>query len=68
MKMVVTATFVLGYVLGAKAGRERYEQIRTLARNAADNFDASGARQKLETYGARLDSYASRPPARRTSS
>lgn len=66
--MVVTATFVLGYVLGAKAGRERYEQIRTLARNAAGNFDASGARQKLEAYGARLDAYASRPPARRTSS
>jgi hypothetical protein len=68
VKLVVTATFILGYVLGAKAGRERYEQIRRLAHNAADNFDASGTRQKLEAYGARLDAYASRPPARRTSS
>ena len=66
MKLIVVATFAIGYVLGAKAGRERYEQIRTLARTAADNFDASGARQKLEAYGARLDAYASRPPARRT--
>lgn len=61
MKVVAVATFTLGYVLGSKAGRERYEQIRKLARKAADNFDASDARQKLETYGARLDAYASRP-------
>jgi hypothetical protein len=68
MKMVAAATFALGYVLGAKAGRERYEQIRALVQNAADNFDASGARQKLEAYSARLDAYASRPPARRNPS
>jgi len=29
--------FVIGYVLGAKAGRERYEQIRRIVRNVADN-------------------------------
>ena len=68
MKLVVAATFALGYVLGAKAGHERYEQIRTLAHNAAVNFDASGARQKLKAYSARLDAYASRPPAHRTPS
>jgi hypothetical protein len=66
--MVAAATFALGYVLGAKAGRDRYEQIRALARNAADNFDASGARQKLGAYTARLDAYASRPLDRRNSS
>ena len=29
--------FATGYVLGSKAGRERYEQIRKLARTIADN-------------------------------
>ncbi len=68
MKLVVAASFAAGYVLGTKAGRERYEQIRAMAHNAVVNFDASGARQRLEAYTARLDAYASRPPARRTSS
>jgi hypothetical protein len=63
VKLVAVATFALGYVLGTKAGRERYEQIRKLTRKVADNFDASDARQKLEAYGARLDAYASRPRA-----
>jgi hypothetical protein len=63
VKLVAVATFALGYVLGSKAGRERYDQIRKLARTAADNFEASDARQKLEAYGARLDAYASRPRA-----
>ena len=29
--------FAAGYVLGSKAGRERYEQIRKMARTVADN-------------------------------
>lgn len=33
----------LGYVLGTRAGRERYEQIRVVAKAAA---------RRLETYGA----------------
>jgi hypothetical protein len=39
---------VTGYVLGARAGRERYDQIRRLARAAADNpavQQAAGALQ-----------------------
>jgi hypothetical protein len=66
MKLVAAASFAVGYVMGTKAGRERYEQIRRLAHNAAVNFDASGARQKLEAYTTRLDAYASRPSGRRT--
>ena len=35
------ATFItglaVGFVLGARAGRERYEQMKTLARRATDN-------------------------------
>lgn len=35
--------FGIGYVLGARAGKERYEQIREWAEQAA---------RRLETYGA----------------
>ncbi len=62
MKLVAVTMFGLGYVLGTKAGRERYEQIRTLARNASERFDASGARQRLEALAAQLDGYSSRTP------
>ena len=31
MKLVGLTLFGVGYVLGSKAGRERYEQIRVLA-------------------------------------
>lgn len=66
MKLVAVTMFGLGYVLGSKAGRERYEQIRRLARNASENFDASGARQRLEGLAAQLDNYSSGSPSRRT--
>jgi hypothetical protein len=45
MKLVTAAAFGLGYVLGTKAGRERYEQIRVLAHSASKNFKASDCRQ-----------------------
>ena len=65
MKLVAVTMFGLGYVLGTKAGRERYEQIRTLARNASERFDAAGARQRLEALAAQLDGYSSRTPTQR---
>ena len=65
MKLVAVTMFGLGYVLGTKAGRERYEQIRTLARNASERFDPAGARQRLEALATQLDGYSSRTPARR---
>jgi hypothetical protein len=37
MKTALLAGLAAGYVLGAKAGRERYEQIRSAARQLADN-------------------------------
>ena len=58
MKLVTLTMFAAGYVLGSKAGRQRYEQILELARRASEGFDGSGAREKLETYGARLEAYA----------
>jgi|HubBroStandDraft_4_1064222.scaffolds.fasta_scaffold4715490_1 hypothetical protein len=66
MKLVAVTMFGIGYVLGTKAGRERYEQIRRLARNASESFDASGARQRLEALAAQLDGYSSGTTSRRT--
>jgi len=42
VKLVSIAIFGAGYVLGTKAGKERYEQILEAAQKAS---------QRLETYG-----------------
>ena len=42
MKLTTIAAVGVAYVLGARAGRERYEQIRALAQTAA---------QRMESYG-----------------
>ncbi len=60
MKLVTVAAFGLGYILGTKAGRERYDQIRKLAQTASKNIDASDMLQRLETYRARLEAHSSR--------
>jgi hypothetical protein len=65
-KLMTAAVFGLGYVLGTRAGRERYEQIRGLARTASKNFDASDMRQQLETYRARLETHSSRAQTSKT--
>lgn len=36
-KVTFAAGFALGYTLGAKAGRERYDQIMRMVRGAAEN-------------------------------
>jgi hypothetical protein len=59
VKLTTVAVFGVGYVLGTRAGRERYQQILELAHNASAKFAASGARRSLEEYGARLEAYAS---------
>ncbi|MGK5111365.1 MULTISPECIES: hypothetical protein [unclassified Geodermatophilus] len=41
-KLSFLAGFGAGYVLGAKAGRERYEQIRRSWENAKDNPQLQG--------------------------
>ena len=66
MKLVTVAIFGIGYVLGAKAGRERYEQIRKLAHNASESFDASAGRERLEALAAQLDGYSSKTQSQRT--
>lgn len=38
MKLTAVSALVVGYVLGTRAGRERYEQIRRLAGEAAERL------------------------------
>jgi type II secretory pathway pseudopilin PulG len=67
MRLFPLAALAVGYVLGAKAGRVRYDQLRAAARDAREAFDAAGTRERLEAYSARLEAYADsrahRPPA-----
>jgi hypothetical protein len=58
VKLSTVAIFGLGYLVGARAGRQRYDQIRQLAGRVAEEFDASGARQRLESISSRLETYA----------
>jgi hypothetical protein len=60
VRLTTVALFGAGYVLGSRAGRERYEQLRALAHGATERFETSGARQRLEAYGSRLEAYSSR--------
>jgi hypothetical protein len=49
MKLTAVSALVVGYVLGTRAGRERYEQIRRLAGEAAERLEAYGAGGTLAT-------------------
>ena len=48
------AGFALGYYLGAMAGRERYEQINRLLRQAQDSGAFEGAAGDTLLYGVQL--------------
>jgi hypothetical protein len=51
-RMSFSAGFALGFVLGTRAGRERYEQMKKLARSVAENpavQQAAGALQARAT-------------------
>lgn len=55
-RVIFVAGVAVGFVLGARAGRERYEQIKRLARKAADNpsvQQAAAAAQAQATEFAR---------------
>ena len=39
MKLTTVAFFGLGYVLGSRAGRERYEQLVEATKGAAKRFE-----------------------------
>jgi hypothetical protein len=63
VKLTTVAVFGAGYLLGTRAGRERYEQLCELAHVAGGRFAESGARRRLEEYGARLEAYAAQSRA-----
>jgi len=59
MKLRSLAVFGVGYVLGAKAGRERYVQIVEALQSASQRFDEArrqrGTASRRDSNG--LDSY-----------
>jgi hypothetical protein len=50
--------FAAGFVIGARAGRERYEQLRKLARQTADNPAVQQAAAAVQAKAAGLASNA----------
>lgn len=59
-KLTFTVGFTAGYVLGSRAGRERYEQIARLARGLADNPAVQSAAGLVQAQAANLVSTATR--------
>ena len=54
--------FGVGYVLGARAGKERYEQIRVWAGQAARRLETYGSSGSLAARGHGRRDGASPPP------
>ncbi len=57
-KVSFLAGFSAGFVVGAKAGRERYEQLMKLARRTADNPAVQQAAAAMQAKAAGLASTA----------
>jgi len=53
-RVVFITGLAIGYVLGARAGRERYEQLSKLARKAADSPAAQRAAATAQAQAAQL--------------
>ena len=49
MRLSALGALAVGYVLGAKAGKERYEEIRELAGRAAQRLESYGSSGSLAT-------------------
>jgi hypothetical protein len=64
MRLTTVCAVGVAYVLGAKAGRERYEQIQVLAQAAAKRMESYGADGSLAS---RVDGWWNNaaPPSRR---
>ena len=57
-KATFAVGFATGFVIGARAGRERYEQLKKLARTAADSPAAQQAAAALQAKAASAASTA----------
>ena len=55
MRLTTLAMFPAGYVLGAKAGRERYAQIVAVAERASKHLDEYSARQRADAEDTAVD-------------
>lgn len=55
MKLRSLAVFAIGYVLGTRAGRERYEQISAAAQNASKRLEDNSG--KLESVSGKIDGF-----------
>jgi len=53
-RVTFVAGFAAGYVLGARAGRERYEQLRKLSQSAAGNPVVQKAASMVSSKAAEL--------------
>jgi hypothetical protein len=62
VKVGALGALAVGYVLGSRAGRERYEQIRRVASQAAQHLEEYGAGGTLATW---VEGGANRARARR---
>ncbi len=50
MRVTALGALAVGYVLGTRAGRERYEEIRQLASRAARRLEDYGSSGTLATW------------------
>jgi tRNA C32,U32 (ribose-2'-O)-methylase TrmJ len=60
VKLTLLCAFGAGYVLGTRAGRERYEELRAMARSASERLETAGVRDRLEEASGRLEAYSAR--------
>ncbi|HET7070772.1 MAG TPA: hypothetical protein VFI40_08110 [Nocardioides sp.] len=60
MKLSALGALAVGYVLGTRAGRERYEEIRRLAGRAADKLESYGSSGSLATRVSDIDDHRNR--------
>ena len=68
MRFGLVVGFALGYYLGAKAGRERYDQIRRVLRGATPDRVVRKGRAVVDLTVERFRDGSSRSPAGRASS
>jgi hypothetical protein len=50
VKLSALGALAVGYVVGARAGRQRYEEIRQLASRAAQRLESYGSTGSLATW------------------
>jgi uncharacterized iron-regulated membrane protein len=64
VRLTTLAMFGAGYVLGTKAGHERYAQIVAVAERASKRLDEYSARHRADAEDAAVDAPDRRPRRR----